>query len=566
MRRTAVILFLTALALYTPAIWWGLPYATAADRIRPWGSDELAPLGPLAELYSVATRSPVYNPQYPLFQYVMEAGFAAPYMGYLRLTGRFSHPSTTFPYGLSDPVSALRALTLLERLVNLLMAAGVVVAAWRLGSRLWNPAAGIGAGVCVLLLYPMFYYSRTSNVDMGALFWTALGLLAIVECLRDGFTPARAAWVGLLAALATATKDSSYAAFVPLGLIVLAAEALRLRRAGQSWLGIWKPAATLIAVGAAVYVVASGAVFDPARYRGHVAFVLHGSSVPGSVSPFYFSTPATLAGYAALLRKTLGALDASLGLPMLLAAVAGAAFCARYARATLVLLAACAGLVAGVILPVRFVEFRFVLLIAFILALYAGYALSMVARRSPHAAALCVIMVCGWALVRGEDLTLQMLHDSRYETARWLKDHARPGDLIGYYGSPLKLPAIAPDIQIAAMPGQFDPTPPLSHPPEFILVIPQQVFEPVHERSLPESGYLALSNGSTGYVKVRRLQAPSLFKQRPVTFVNPPVEIYVRADRRPGPLRSSTANTATSGSAPAGFSCIARPLPVRMSQ
>ena len=36
MRRTAVILFLTALALYTPAIWWGLPYATAADRIRPW--------------------------------------------------------------------------------------------------------------------------------------------------------------------------------------------------------------------------------------------------------------------------------------------------------------------------------------------------------------------------------------------------------------------------------------------------------------------------------------------------------------------------------------------------
>ena len=55
-------------------------------------------------------------------------------------------------------------------------------------------------------------------------------------------------------------------------------------------------------------------------------------------------------------------------------------------------------------------------------------------------------------------------------------------------------------------------------------MIPQQVFEPVHERSLPESGYLALSNGSTGYVKVRRLQAPSLFKQRPVTFVNPPVE------------------------------------------
>jgi hypothetical protein len=149
-----------------------------------------------------------------------------------------------------------------------------------------------------------------------------------------------------------------------------------------------------------------------------------------------------------------------------------------------------------VILPVRFVQFRFVLVIAYILALYAGYALSLVLpadRRWAPAGKAAAILVWGWALLCGCDLTYQMFHDSRYEVARWLKVHARPGDTLGYYGAPLKLPPVEAHLQTVAMPGQNFRTAPLARMPEFVVSIPQQIFEPVHEHSIPEHVYRSLA-------------------------------------------------------------------------
>ncbi len=50
-RKIAVVLFLTALAMYLLGIWWGLPSGTSPMQVLPWGADELGPLGPVAELY-----------------------------------------------------------------------------------------------------------------------------------------------------------------------------------------------------------------------------------------------------------------------------------------------------------------------------------------------------------------------------------------------------------------------------------------------------------------------------------------------------------------------------------
>ena len=46
----AILFFAAALGLYAIAINWGLPEASSADRIHPWGTDEIAPLG-FGELY-----------------------------------------------------------------------------------------------------------------------------------------------------------------------------------------------------------------------------------------------------------------------------------------------------------------------------------------------------------------------------------------------------------------------------------------------------------------------------------------------------------------------------------
>jgi hypothetical protein len=70
--------------------------------------------------------------------------------------------------------------------------------------------------------------------------------------------------------------------------------------------------------------------------------------------------------------------------------------------------------------------------------------------------------------------------------------------------------------------------------PEFVLVIPQQHFEIEKEWTLRSEAYDALHDGSLGYRRVMRVQTDGLSSRRPVPFVNPPVQVFVRADREAG--------------------------------
>lgn len=531
-----LLLFLLAVLLYLPGIGWGLPYAVTPDRINAWGADESAPLGPAAEFYSVfIAPDPIFNPQYPLFHYLVQAILVGPYLAFLWLTGGLTSPSVLYPFGLKDPISSLRATTLLTRMVSVLMGAGTVVVGYRTAALLWNRTSGIIAGFFVLLLYPMFYYARTSNVDVPALFWTSLGFVFFVISSRDGLTTPRAILLGALAALATATKDASYAAFLPLGL-VLAASHLRVqRRQGATW---WQSGRHLLFAfmsGLLVYLVASGLFFSPARFQQHLEFITQGSRASDSSSAFYFSTPATLTGYLAILRRVVVYLNDSLGLPMLLAAPVGILFAWRHARSDLALLFAALGILGLVILPVRFVLLRFVLVIAYILALYAAYGLATLMqssrRRARQVALAGVLLACGWALLRGGDLTYQMLRDSRYDLARWLQRNAKAAHTVGYYGAPQKLPPLDAAITTLPMPDQLGARAGATAvDPEFVLIIPQFSFEPVHEWALAEETYQALLRGDTGYERVLVLQTKSLFQKRPIPFVNPPVQVFVRQD------------------------------------
>jgi 4-amino-4-deoxy-L-arabinose transferase-like glycosyltransferase len=534
--RFMVLLFLLAVVLYLPGIGWGLPYAVTPDRINPWGVDELAPLGPAAELYSVfVAPDPTFNPQYPLFHYLVQAILVGPYLAFLWLTGGLASPSPLYPFGLTDPISSLRATTLLTRLVSVLMGAGTVVVGYKTAVFLWSRTAGIIAGFLVLLLYPMFYYARTSNVDVPALFWASLGFLVFVIGFRDGLTTTRAILLGALAALATATKDASYAAFLPLGLVLAASHLRGQRRQGATW---WQSARHLLFAfmsGLLVYLVASGLVFSPARFQQHLEFVTQGSGASDSSGVFYYSTPATLTGYLTILRRVVVHLDHSMGLPILLAAPVGVFLSWRHARSNLALLVAALGILGLVILPVRFVLLRFVLIIAYILALYAAYGLASLVQfsrqRARQVALAGVVLACGWALLRGGDLTYQMLRDSRYELAQWLQQNAKAEHTVGYYGARQKLPPLdgaITTLPMAGRSGAHDGATAVD--PEFVLIIPQFSFEPVHEWELAEEKYQALLRGDMGYERVLVLQTKSLFQKRPITFVNPPVQVFVRQD------------------------------------
>jgi len=497
-------------------MWWGLPPGTAADRVYSWGSDELGPLGPAAELYNVffGRRVP-YNPQYPLLQYFLQALAVGPYLFWLWLTGGLRDPATTFPFGLADPQAALAAMTLLCRLPSLLMGAAIPVIALRTAGILWDRKAGRIAGALAAVSYPAFYYARTSNVDLPALFWTSLGLGVYAACLRGSISTRRLIWMGVFAALATATKDPSYGAFLPAGAVLAAIHWRTQARAA------WKPLLAACGAAVAVYLVASGLVFNWDRYWQHLLFITHGSDrYPGF---WYYSSPATLAGYASLLGTTLGRLVDSLGLPQMLAAAAGLVLCWRRERRLLWWALPAAGVLLLVVAPVRFVLFRHVMVIAYVLSLLAAYGLSRIPK--PGVAGLGCMLVCGWCLIRGADLTWQMLRDPRYEAAAWLSRNVRAGDRVAYFGKDdtWKLPALPP--QARWIEG-------IEQRPEFVLLIPNQDFESEHEVSVSAQTYAALNDGSLGYQKVLEIQTASLFASRPVSFVNPPVKVYARKNRR----------------------------------
>jgi hypothetical protein len=532
-RRVMAALFALAILLYTPGIWWGLPRATAPDRTRPWGADETAPIGAVAELVSVARGGPLFNPQYPLFHYVVQAVLVAPYMAWLKLTGGLGATSNVFPYGLADPETSLAVMTLLARAASLLMAAGLVAISFRAAATLWDRRAGLAAGVFVLALYPMFYFSRTSNVDMGAWFWTGLGVAVWARAVREGLTMKRAVWLGVFAALATATKDASYAIFA--GVAVPLAAIHGLRR--------WKPLVAGAAAGAGVYVVASGLLFSLERFRQHLDFIARGS--PGN--PSYFSTPPAGVVWEAALHAS-----NAMGLPMTLAAVTGLLVCLRRDRAGASLMLPAAALCAGVLIPAGFTEFRYVAPGAYFLALLAARGVAAL----PKGPTLAIALIAGWALLRGGDLTWQMLADSRYRAGEWLLERARPGDRVGYYGDAGKLPRLERGIVTSPMPGQtlyrhVAPPEEDAPPPEFVVVVPVQRFEILHEFSMPEATFRALEDGSLGYRLALLEQTPSLFG-RIVNTVNPPLRIYVRIGRAaiipggpPGGRDSRSARTRT---------------------
>jgi len=533
-----------AVALYALGVGWGLPQATSAERMFPWGPDELAPLRSLGELYRLFGSGGPFSPQYPMMQYFVQAVFAAPYALLLMLTGGIQGMTGEYPFGLTDPVRSLAVFTVLVRIPTVLMAGGTVVAAWWTADRLWDRSSARFAALATMLSYPMFYYGRTSNVDVPALFWLACGTAVLAVSLSEGLTTKRGALLGLFAALSIATKDAGYAYFAGAGVVLVGLQVLAARQ-GSAARGsaarsrdVWLPLLAGAGVAAVVYAVASGLVFSVERFVAHVDFIIRGTPLPEGVEhPYYYSGEASLSGYLTLAATTVRHVSDSLGLPLAFAGLAGMAWTLRSRPRLLWLLLPAVTVFLGSIVPVRFVLIRFVLPIGYVVGLFAGPALAaLVVRmrqegRGPYrvarvAAAACLV----WAGARAADLTVQMWTDSRYALGDWLAETTVAGDEIGYYGSPIKLPHLAADISIGAMPGQVIPPDPgagAARNPALVLVIPQQDNEPVHEWTLRPEDYQTLIDGSAGYREVFSDPGGGWLTGRIIPFVNPPIKAFV---------------------------------------
>lgn len=555
--RRHLLLFAIATAVYTPAFWWGTPHATAADRANAWGVDDEPPMGPLAQLHDIVNPKPVQNPNlgYPMLHPFMVLGAYGPYMVWLKATGGLGTPTEAFPHGFTDPVAALRNLTLIAHFLSVLLAALTVVAAYETGRTLWDEASGLWGAAFAGLAFPMFYYARTSNVDVPVLCFTALAGAAFAHCVQRGTTLRRATVLGVLIGAALATKEPAFASFLGIPVALLLLPVTPGGPAAWRVPSTWRAAAACLAATVLAYAVGSGMIVDPDRWLAHIAFIRErsGDAVKGAVAfmPHY---PRTWEGHVALAGKLARYLADALTWPGLALGVLGIGLSLRRAPRSAWYAATVVTYLVVLFWSARAAQLRYIMPPAFGLALFAGYA----ARCAWHARGTLLRVTgvglaaasLGLAALRGVDLTAAMLADSRHDAAQWLRLNARPGDRLEYFGSDQKHPPMEAwlasgraipylggnvparrDAEAAreVLQGWND------RAPRFVMLIPDFTSFPGEPfaASCPPEVFARLEAGDAGYRRVAHFEGHTLFPwvRRPALdypVVSPPILLYER--------------------------------------
>jgi hypothetical protein len=539
--RIAALLALLAVALYLPGVNWGLPAANAPGTTQSWGPDEIGPIGPLVELRNYLGGDNLGNPQYPMFHYLFLFLSYVPYLVFQFLTGGMPHPHGGYPFGFTDPASSVQMLMRISRLVSVLMGAGMVVVTYCIGRKLWDRLTGVLAALFVLLMYPMFYFARTSNLDVPVTFWQSLVLLLFALCLKDKrVTVARWVLLGLFATIALATKEQSYGILL---LLVFPLLAWHFRSAAEQGVSTgvarWKAPLVALATSAVSYVFLSGLAIRPEKYLRHLDYVRAGSP-SGRFYQEYSFTPAGLFGMA---RECLAHLADTLGWPILLAAVAGVILCAvrRDLRSRLLLLLPVPGLFFTVLVLAGYVELRYLLPWALVLCLFAAGMVASVFRSPLPAlrwlAVAFLVASCGWNLLKGADLLYLSWNDSRYAAAEWFAQHVRPSDRVAHTGGERRIVLLPRfTVPFERIPTQLPVAPTGTPPFEADFVYLQGKDDLTEFWWTPRWVYDGLRDGSLGYVQVAEFQTAARFapQQRHDSmqiFVNPRILIFARRNR-----------------------------------
>lgn len=534
--RTEFLLFATAGACYLLGLGWGLPEAVSPTYVHLWAYDDISPLPALVEVYHTFVR-PEADPwlTYPPFHHYLLGAAYAPYLGWLALTGRFAHPSPVFPFGLADPVAAFRALTLIARVISVLMAAGIIVAVYRIGATAWDRATGIWASLAAAATYPMFYYSKTACLEVPYLFWGSLAWLAYARILSEGPETRLMAALGVLAALAAATKDQAAGLFLLLPLPL----ALAYRRNARPGQVSWKPAAALLGAGSATYAVAGGLVFDFRRFLDHIRWILQPDGMlaeefvswyPESIW-FADSLPGKLGQTGAVL----GAQVRFLGPVLLMLACIGFLVTARRCPTKIWLAFPALSYCATFLLVIGHFQLRYAMPVMLAFALFAGPGLEWLRQRLRGGTvfALLVAIAFAWPVRSSARLVYQMLNDTRLEAERWLRAAMAQGDRLAAAHEINALPRPPRDVEIIKLPtGQAALARLKEDPPEFVSVIPDWSSEPgTHwSRAYPRELFDKLADGSLGYALAAAFDS-GFWPAKPLLdypAVSPPVRIYRR--------------------------------------
>lgn len=309
------------------------------------------------------------------------------------------------------------------RCLTVAMGVGTVWATFALGARLWGRRAGLIAALALAVMPLHAQHSHWLTVDVPATFWGVLSLVWTARYATDDPRPLRAIlWAGVFAGLAAATKYNLALALLPL---IVATGPMRRE---PKCLALGMLAAVL-----AFLVACPGAVLESGSFGAALRFeAIH---VNNGDDPTFKDTGSGLVYHVA--RN----LDAGMGLPLLLLALAGVGY-ALYCRTRGDGLLAAFALPYYVLIGLAAVRYaRYAIPLLPILALWSGRLLADVSRAPApmwrRGGAVIGAGVLVFTLVDALWLVGAMAaRDPRDRALAWMQTHAPPPRRVGFAAVP----------------------------------------------------------------------------------------------------------------------------------
>jgi 4-amino-4-deoxy-L-arabinose transferase-like glycosyltransferase len=410
-----VSVLLLSMLLNVWGIWWALP------NTRGWAPDELVPVDVLEALRVGFSHG--WHTKYPPFHYAVIAAADAPilllsWLGIVDL----QRPG---PY---------TALFLIGRFVSLALGIGTIIVVYLCGRELYGSKGAVFAALTTALMAPFVYHGKLANLDVPYLFWFAVSLLAYVRILERH---ARRDYLlfAVSAALAVCTKDQAYGLYVLTPLAILASRWHRSRIDGRSAVNLFDRTTLLAAaVGAGVFVLAGNLVFN---FDG---FVEHVKEILGPTSSAYQMFEGSPAGQLRMAGFAIQELRYIFGWPLAaivaIGVVRGVSGPTR-SRSLRGLLVPALSYYATFIGVVLYFFDRFLLPIALVLSLFAGYWLErFVAPTVPLRRVRMALVSAAFAysVISVVLVNYALTTDSRYAVTRWMQEHVGRDEVVAARG------------------------------------------------------------------------------------------------------------------------------------
>ncbi|GBD27606.1 hypothetical protein HRbin30_02958 [bacterium HR30] len=426
-RASLAMILVASLLLNTIGIRWGLP-----NDNRTWSADALQPLAPMAVgrhvLFGDEWNSGWFYFKYPVGHPLVLLAAQAPLLAAMWVRGELRKPQSQYPFGFKNPEQSLSQLAVSMRFVTALMGTAVVFLAFCTAALLLaSPWAGIWAALTTGGLYPLVFYSHTSNVDVPLLFWLALCCCATLWSARKD-SRAASAVAGLAAAMALLTKEQGVGFLVAMPVVWLLA--------AYDWQGrvSWQQVRQHALLAGVVFLVTTAVVanvlWNPSGYFNRWRFLA--GTLPPEIqekyAPYRFLTHVpqafSLGREGAKIQKALAMVGHSLTPIVAAAALVGTLIWLRLRwRALLSLGVIPVCYYAASLRALELVQLRYVLPLTYVAALLVGGIGALVERRR---SSLLLWLLPLWgimALAPGVETVRLLLKDPRYVAEAWLAAH-----------------------------------------------------------------------------------------------------------------------------------------------